>query len=86
MHSCPHTAQIPRASDVTCIFLPEAGTGWEGLSHAGQRRQLTSLLADQNEQLPAPKNGHCQPLALLAPCSHQIQPRGGSFRTLSALM
>lgn len=43
-----HNAFLPshspnsRASDVTCIFLPEAGTGWEGLSHAGLCRQLTS--------------------------------------------
>lgn len=42
MHSCLHTAQIPRASDVTCISLPEAGTGWEGLSHARLCSQLTS--------------------------------------------
>lgn len=76
-HSCFTQPRLPQLLWGTCVLLPGAGTGWEGLSQARLCTQLTSPGARCPARLPAPE-GECQPLAPRAPCSLSQHGQGSS--------
>lgn len=74
-----HNAFLPPFPSLGCDLYspPEAGTGWEGLSHAGLCTAHLCCSPGHSKQ------GECQPLAPAAPCPHQMQPcRAGSGLSL----
>lgn len=87
-HNAFLPSHCPNSPSIRCdLYFPPGG--WDGVGRAFPRQAVQPAhlcWCSLTRTAPCSKQGECQPLASMAPCSHHSQPCRGCFRTLSALM